>query len=565
MRPVTLAIILVLLLIFGFGYYKWVDQDYFSDDFEGDKGDWVFTGEEGKPASETRMMEDENGVLQHAGYKIAKLEKEWEDYTLKFRFKRVKGAIHINFRESSKDEFKRYYVSMGDDQGTAISLRKQVSDNFQLIKRVNFKHNKQNWHTLDIRGRDNILNVYVDDKFLIKYKDTENPIFSGKVAFEILRDSEFLIDDVEIKSAEDVAEEIACPYECCADNFYNPKACPAGNKCYNDVCYPKDQEIELLKDTKFEWGFTDAGGGSNLPDDKRCAMPIQGEPVWRITEVSTEAHFCNNLPNPKSTDPEIIFESKGGYKKFYSYKDGRVKLVFDTSVEEKEGCQITNPMTPLSGWTHYGTAQDVIVDFADFEEVNFNLNVKLNKFEPNIPEQKCTEYGAPVEKYGEFVIVFLLKRKEEGYAPQNLFWVLLAGCSKHWWPGAYERGEEEHKECKSNSAEYILKDQLGIPIYHPAMDTGSSRPAIPTGRATAVFANPTGKKYPMFKEGEWVNYNVDLKKLAEDAINYYNSQNDPDLKLDDYRLDHISTHWEIMGAFDTEIELKNFSLRGKYA
>jgi hypothetical protein len=34
---------------------------------------------------------------------------------------------------------------------------------------------------------------------LVKYKDTNNPLLSGGIGFETLKDSEFLLDDVEIK------------------------------------------------------------------------------------------------------------------------------------------------------------------------------------------------------------------------------------------------------------------------------------------------------------------------------------------------------------------------------
>lgn len=300
------------------------------------------------------------------------------------------------------------------------------------------------------------------------------------------------------------------------------------------------EEIEIFKDTKFEWGFAKFSA-SNLPENERCEIPVQGKkPVWTVAEVATETHFCKNLPQPKSADPIIIFESEGGHKKLYSYKDSRIKLLLDSSVEEKQGCRITNPITPESWWPHYGVVQYMLVDFADFEELNFSVDAKLNKFKLKIPDQDCTKYDATVEKYGEFIIVFLLQRKDGSDSPSNLFWLLLVTCSKHWWPGA----RPEDRECTSNSAEYILRDQFGIVMYHP----------------------PMGNKHPILKEGgQWATYNFDLKELAKDAVNYHNSRHDPDIDLDDYYLGHVNFGWEMVGAFDTEIELKNLSLKGRYA
>lgn len=363
----------------------------------------------------------------------------------------------------------------------------------------------------------------------------------------------FLVLEKEAGAPLVVEEKLDCSFECCFDEQYKTKVCSVGYECQENACvsvFEEGQEIEIFKDPKFEWGFANKFPHSNLPEGKRCKMPVQGkEPIWRTVEIATETHFCNNLPNPKSTDSTIIFESKGGHKKLYSYKDGRIKLQLDSSREEKQGCGITNLITPESKWIHYGVVQYMLVDFADFEALNFNLDVKLNKFDLKVSGQDCTQYGAIVEKYGEFGIVFLLQRKDGGDSSNNLFWVMLVGCSKHWWPGAYERGEAGNKECSSNSREYILRDQFGIVIYHPAMDTGTP---------------PNGDKYPILKENEWVNYNFDLKKLAEDAVNHYNAKYDPDIDLADYRLAHINAGWEIMGAFDTEIELKDPSLVGRY-
>ena len=89
---------------------------------------------------------------------------------------------------------------------------------FDLTSKKYILLDKDNWHTLEIRGYDNILNVYMDDELLRKYKDTEDPILSGGVAFEVSGESkylpgwgeaEFLIDDVEIKVI--IEEDVVYP------------------------------------------------------------------------------------------------------------------------------------------------------------------------------------------------------------------------------------------------------------------------------------------------------------------------------------------------------------------
>ncbi len=338
-----ILVLTIILVIVGIDLFnRFVKEEiyeegiYFRDNFDKKKGDWIFHGGESKPAAANIKIVDDNKVLRAKGPYSARIDKEWDDYSLKFRFKRIEGSMIVNFREyRSEEENSQYFIGLGNDKATAINLSKQINANFNLVSlRVEVDHYRD-WHTLEVRVRDNIINIYLDDNFLIKYKDTENPILSGSVSFSVIANSEYLIDDVEIKSVkkEDVVEEVACLYECCADEFYKTKTCSAGYVCYNNTCESKDEEVELLKDTKFEWGlgeFTE----SNLPRAQWCEMPIQEEPAWAVSEIATETHFCQNLPNPKSTEPTIIFESEGGHKKLFSYKDGRIKLQFDTSAEE---------------------------------------------------------------------------------------------------------------------------------------------------------------------------------------------------------------------------------------
>ena len=76
-------------------------------------------------------------------------------------------------------------------------------DGIQTLKDIDFRFD-ENWHTLEIKGYNNILNVYLDDELLVKHKDTENPFLSGMPGFEIHTGGapitpDYLIDDVEIK------------------------------------------------------------------------------------------------------------------------------------------------------------------------------------------------------------------------------------------------------------------------------------------------------------------------------------------------------------------------------
>jgi len=175
---------------------------YFIDDFESGTKNWNFYDADGNPTTTAwgTMVEDDNTVFKGTGHNWADLQaKEWDNYIFKFRFKRITGSLNVNFRNNNVEGgLNRYFVSLW--QGTQLDLQEQLgpTKSIQSLKNIAFRLT-EGWHTFEIRGYDNILNIYIDDNLLIKYKDTEDPVLSGRVAFETQEDSEFLFDDVEIK------------------------------------------------------------------------------------------------------------------------------------------------------------------------------------------------------------------------------------------------------------------------------------------------------------------------------------------------------------------------------
>jgi hypothetical protein len=170
---------------------------YFIDDFEGDLTGWSFHGD----GAWSTEKEGDNTVLR-LGWVHASLKQEWENYALKYRFKWVEGNMHANFRHSeSKEGWNRYFLDI-TEWGVG-RLGKQVGDDFQTLKDIGFGFD-EGWHTLEIKCYDNIIVVYLDDELIRKYKDTSDPLLSGRVGIEIHTGGapvspEFLIDDVEVK------------------------------------------------------------------------------------------------------------------------------------------------------------------------------------------------------------------------------------------------------------------------------------------------------------------------------------------------------------------------------
>ena len=170
---------------------------YFFDDFESGIENWEFYAAEGEASWSTMVEEDGNTILKGVGHISADPgEEARDDYSFKFRFKRIEeGSFGVNFRFS---EMGRYLVDGGDE---TIRLHRRFSENPGTVGEADFIVD-ENWHTFEIRGYDNILNIYIDNELLIKYKDEGQgggPLLSGKAGFENGDGTEFWIDDVEIK------------------------------------------------------------------------------------------------------------------------------------------------------------------------------------------------------------------------------------------------------------------------------------------------------------------------------------------------------------------------------
>jgi len=137
-----------------------------------------------------------NTVLKGRGHKWSRLENRgWVNYAFKAKFKLIQGTIHFNYRHSElEDGPHRYFIGVSSD---VLYLNKQIGNKFYDLAEASIKLDN-GWHEIEIRGYEDIINIYVDDNIHIFYKD-DDPILSGSIAFETLEDSEFLTDDVEIR------------------------------------------------------------------------------------------------------------------------------------------------------------------------------------------------------------------------------------------------------------------------------------------------------------------------------------------------------------------------------
>lgn len=179
---------------------------YFIDDFEAGSQGWGFyNAVDGgpNPSAWTLVSEGSNTVLRGVEHNFADLlGKGWDDYALKLKFKIARGSAQINFRNNfftNEQPAHRYMIKLDDSNQLVLAKGLNEEKGIYQDLQESAASYRTGWHTLEVRGYQNIINVYLDGSLLIKYKDTQSPILSGKVNFETGDDSEFLFDNVEIK------------------------------------------------------------------------------------------------------------------------------------------------------------------------------------------------------------------------------------------------------------------------------------------------------------------------------------------------------------------------------
>lgn len=169
---------------------------YFIDDFESGTQNWNFGGDGGTWVT---TKDGANTIFKGVNHNWSELQgKGWDNYSLKVRFKIIKGGQHFNYRiKQEEGNPTRYFIYLGNG---SINISKQIKESFfSDLARADNLSIGSGWHNIEIRGYGNIINVFVDGVLLIKYKDTNNPVLSGVVGFETMDNSEVWIDDVEIK------------------------------------------------------------------------------------------------------------------------------------------------------------------------------------------------------------------------------------------------------------------------------------------------------------------------------------------------------------------------------
>jgi len=172
---------------------KIVSAEYppLGDDFEDGNADgWKYE------TGWSVIQKDGNYVLQGTGHNwISGGSDSWTDYTFESKIKLVKGNIHINYRVSGAE---RYAIGLSE---SSLYLMRSSSEKEGIVhtnlKNFDMSFSRSRWYDIKITGKGNNIKVYVDDDLKIDYTDNE-PVLSGRIAFESLDDSQIHVDDIVI-------------------------------------------------------------------------------------------------------------------------------------------------------------------------------------------------------------------------------------------------------------------------------------------------------------------------------------------------------------------------------
>ncbi len=173
----------------------------FKDDFESGNADaWQLMGTDGRSGKDFWQVEQEpdgNWVLSGKEHTWGILAKQgnWSDFTYKARVKLMPGSnqgLHLNFRLGTCN---RYFIAFHPGQ---VNLARTTPCNTHtnlVSARVN--HEFGRWYTVEIVGKGNRIQVYVDGVLRIDHTDSA-PVLAGSIGLETLDGSHVHIDDVTV-------------------------------------------------------------------------------------------------------------------------------------------------------------------------------------------------------------------------------------------------------------------------------------------------------------------------------------------------------------------------------
>ncbi|GAB4162903.1 MAG: hypothetical protein Fur003_5740 [Candidatus Dojkabacteria bacterium] len=352
---------------------------------------------------------------------------------------------------------------------------------------------------------------------------------------------------------------------------------------------------ELLEDAKFSNGVA-VGYANTYPNnlDTTCINLWKGiipsydtATRWQFIEISERFYLCDNpTSNPILEVARLEYISPNyGFKGFLTNRNGWARMRYNTGYEWRTGCNMckmedpqvsTEPPkygNPVTNWPHFLVNQvlspsykpDIIppnfltaiptaerVGLKKYEQLKFTGSFKLIKtdkviagncpagdWKPNSCDVAVCVGDCPViTNHALFYFAFVLWRTDEQDNATNRIYVLA--------PLMFTNDGTNY--VPASDIPLVLGDQFGDTTYFaPTNISNGSKVAIPR----------------LTEGGDFQAYDIDINALGEQALADISEAQNLSVPLDpaDYYIYSFMAGWEIWGGFDTEVEMKDLSIK----
>lgn len=176
-------------------------QYYFYDDFNDGTISWFTDSKKGPdPRWIVEFPEDEtNGVLTKVDEAESAFSnfgnRSWTDYIFRYKVKLEEDVVNAYVRAKFGQEG-AYGISVS--QATLLLWKDTEGPGHLDLESKKYSFEVNQFYDIKIEAKSNNLKVYVDDNLEIDYTDTDNPILSGNVGLEIIKNGYF--DDIIVEA-----------------------------------------------------------------------------------------------------------------------------------------------------------------------------------------------------------------------------------------------------------------------------------------------------------------------------------------------------------------------------
>jgi len=309
---------------------------------------------------------------------------------------------------------------------------------------------------------------------------------------------------------------------------------------------------QLLREPRFENGVRPPSNGANALgmgadalDRWRKALPSIADASWRFVTVAESTRLNDNPDTPGVTGEKTVYASLDGSKRFETDAEtGVCRFVFDTEKEWRNGCNLSLPVDGHEwNWPHFLLEQAIVDPNAEdgklrltaYQDLELRFDAELRHSAKGEPAQ-CPPGTWGDQRIPDHCLFYAaLVMTREGDRPVGDPDAVNPERIYALYPLFYSNGGERYDE--------DCVPWLGDDPAH-----------------AAVYFTPN---HVCIEQRTRFEVPIDAIGLAREAVAAINQRHAVGLSADDYVIGSILIGWEIWGAYQTDIQLSDFSFEGR--